>query len=267
MNLSNQDVQLGQQMFTSSATQQHPLGQRGYTPEGRTYRYCRAGASDLVAGNVIQGAATVAGALTLAVHTTSGGTTPGSTQIMVTCVSAISTGFYNEGFLIVASGSGQGGMYKIASFSGATGPNVSTGATGTFNLYAEDAIPSLTGMTIATSSKISLIPNPYMNVIQAPVTTLTGPVVGVATYVITATQYGWIQTWGPCAALSNDTAALGDPVVGVGSTAGRVEGWVSATAAATATFLGNLVKSPAIGYLMAAGVQGEWRPVFLTIAP
>lgn len=262
MNLSNQNLQLGQGMFVSSSTQVHPLGTRGYDQMGRAFRYARAGASDLVAGNVVQGAALVAGHLTLAVNTTSGGTSPGSTSIAVTCVSAVSTGFYNEGLLMVASGSGAGTSYMINQC-----PVVSTGATGAFTLYFEDQIPVLTNMTISTSSKISLVPNPYMNVIQAPVTTLTGPIAGVATYVITSTQYGWLQTWGPCAVLSNDTAAAFDPVIGVGSTAGRVEGWVSATSAATATFLGNLTRGPSIGSYMAIGVQGEWRPVFLTIAP
>jgi len=262
MNFSNQNLQLGQGMFVSSATQLHPLGTRGYDDMGRVYRYVRAGASDLVAGNVIQGAALVAGHLTLAVNTTSGGTSPGSTSIAVTCVSAVSTGFYNEGLLIVASGSGQGTTYKINQC-----PAVSTGATGAFTLYFEDAIPTLTNMTISTSSKISLVPNPYMNVIQAPVTTLTGPIVGVATYVITATQYGWLQTWGPCGVLSNDTGAAFSPVIGVGTTAGRAASVSNMTTGSTTTFLNNLLNSPIIGYNMIVGVQGEVRPIYLTICP
>lgn len=274
MNLSNQDVQIAQQMFTSSATQIHPLGTRGADDMGRIFRYCRAGAADLAMGQVVQGPATVAGHLTLTPHTTTGGTAPGSVNIMVTCVSAVSTGFYNEGFLMVASGSGAGGSFKINNFfslggsaTGQVGVSISTGATGQFVLYNEDAIPVMTNMTIATSSKISLIPNQYMNVIVAPVTTLTGPIVGVSTYPITATQFGWIQTWGPCPVLSNDTATLGGSVVGVATTTGRVEGAQGATAAATTTFLGNILKSPIIGFMMAVGVQGEWRPVFLTISP
>lgn len=273
MNLSNQDVQIGQQMFVSSATAIHALGQRGSDAMGRVYRYCRAGAVDLIAGTVIQGAALTTGHLTLTVHTTSGGTSPGSTSIMVTCVSAVSTGFLNDGLLMVASGSGQGGVYKISSFRciGTTGADlgvsVSAGGNGLFTLYPEDAIPILTNMTIATTSTISLIPNPYMNVIIAPAATLTGPIVGVAVYPITATQFGWIQTWGPCAVKHNDTSALGNSVVGVATSCGRVEGANGAASAATTTFLGNLLKSPIIGYNMFVGVQGEWRPVFLTISP
>ena len=47
MNLSNQDVQLGQAMFESSATQKHPLGTRGSDTFGRVWRYVKAGAVDL----------------------------------------------------------------------------------------------------------------------------------------------------------------------------------------------------------------------------
>lgn len=252
MNLSYHEIELGQQMFVSSATQQHPLGTRGYSQDGRAYAYCRAGAVDLVPGNVVQAAASIAGHLTLAVNTTSGGTTPGSTSISVTCVSAVSTGFYNEGYAIVASGSGQGYLFTIA-----TCPAVSTGATGAMILYGEDAIPSMTNATIATSSKISLVPNPYMNVIQLPVTTATNVAVGVAVYPITATQFGWIQTWGPAAVLSDDTTATGAPLNGVAGTAGRASGFTAA----------SLLSGQNIGNLIAAGVQGEWRPIFLKIRP
>lgn len=262
MNFSNQNVQLAQGMYISSATQQHPLGTRGYDDMGRAYAYCRAGASDLVAGFVMQGAAIPAGGLTLTVNTSSGGTTPGSTSIKVTCASAVSTGFYNEGLLIVASGSGQGTEYKINSHAA-----VSTGADGTFTLYFEDAMPVMTNMTISTSSTISLIPNPYMNVIKAPATTLTGPIAGVCKYPITTLQYGWVQTWGPSSVISNDTGAAFAPVVGVGTTSGRVQAVSNMTTGSTTTFLNNLLNSPVIGYYMAVGVQGEVRPVFLTIRP
>ncbi len=278
MNLSNQDVQIAQAMFVSSSTQQHPLGARGADDMGRIYRYCRAGAVDLVMGTFQQGVGIVAGHLTLTPHTNTGGTSPGSTSIFVTCVSAISTGLYNEGLLMVASGSGGGGSFKINSFgpafaSASTTPipfaqgSVPAGATAEFRLYPEDAIPTTTNMTIATSSKISIIPNEYMNVVVCPATTLTGPPVGLCVYPITATQFGWLQTWGPAAVLSNDTAAFGAGVVAAASTCGRAEGVQGAAAAATTTFLGNLLKSPVVGYLLAVGVQGEWRPMFLTISP
>lgn len=248
MNFSKQDLQLGQGNYVSSATQQHPLGERAYDAVGRVFRYCRAGASDLVAGNVVQAAATSAGHLTLAVHTTSGGTTIGSVAFAVTCASAVSTGFYREGFAMIATGAGQGYTYVIDNHAA-----VSTGATGAFTLHPEDAFI----VAITTTSKISLLPNLYMNVIQMPVTTATNVAIGVAHYVITATQYGWIQTWGPLAVLSDDTTAAGSPLNAVASVAGRASGFTAA----------SLLTGQTIGNLIAVGVAGEWRPMYLKISP
>ncbi len=58
---------------------------------------------------------------------------------------------------------------------------------------------------------------------QAPATTLTGAVVGVCVYPITAAQYGWIQTEGPAATLITGTPAVvisgGGGIGAVGSVA------------------------------------------------
>ncbi len=248
MNLSNQDVQLAQGMYVSSATQQHPLGTRGCDATGRVYRYCRAGAVDLAAGNVVQSAATVAGNLTMSVNATSSGLTVGDIQFTVTCSSAVSTGFYREGFAVIATGSGQGYIYYVNNH-----PSVSVGANGVFTLYPEDAFV----VAITTASKISLLPNLYQNVIVMPVTTATGVALGVSNYVITATQFGWIQTWGPCAVLSDDTTALGAMVNAVAGVCGRASGFTAA----------GLLTGQILGNLMAAGVAGEWRPVYLKVSP
>ena len=46
--------------FKYTSDQRHPLGFRVQTKDGRVFRYCQAGASDLVAGNVEQSAAPIA---------------------------------------------------------------------------------------------------------------------------------------------------------------------------------------------------------------
>lgn len=246
MNLSNQDVQLGQNMFEDSATQKHPLGTRGYTPDGRAYRYAKAGATT-IAGEVQQSPATVVGNLAKAVNTTSA-VSVGATTISVTMASAVAAGFYNEGYLVIASGAGQGGVYSVNSHA-----LVSTGATGAFRLYDEDALI----VAITTTSTVSLLPNKYAGVIQAPVSTATGRIAGVATYVITAGNFGWIQTWGPCAVKGDDTTAIGAPVNGIAGTAGRASGFTAA----------GLLTGQAIGNLMQAAVAAQWVMVDLTISP
>lgn len=260
MNLSNQDVQIAQGMFVSSASQQHPLGTRGCATDGRVYRYCKAGGADLVAGNVIQSPAVPAGQIAKAVNATSL-VALGANQVTVTCASSVAAGFYIDGYLIVASGAGAGLLYTITNH-----PAVSTGASGVFTLYDEDRLV----VAITTTSTVSLIPNKYAGVIRMPVTTATGVVVGIATYVITTLQFGWIQTWGPCAVLGGDTNALGTAVDGVSSTAGRVRGFITSSvvpaATTSQTVTGSATGQP-IGYLLQTNVDGTWVAVDLTISP
>jgi hypothetical protein len=95
-----------------------------------------------------------------------------------------------------------------------------------------------------------------MGVIQCP-TAKTGPVVGVAAYVIKASQFGWLQTWGPCSVLINGTPAVTAPVINGGTTAGSVDVWTTA-AQATASYLGEM---------MQVGVSTKNNFVFLKIRP
>lgn len=247
-NLSNQDVQLGQLMFVSSATQQHPLGTRGYTEDGRAFRYAKAGASDLVAGQLVQAPAVIAGHLALTVATSVGSTGIGSLAIGVTCVSAAAANLYAEGFLQISAGVGQGLNYRINNHA-----LVSTGATGTFNLYPEDAL----AVAIGTTSIVALIANKYNGVIQVPVTTPTNVVVGLAPYIIGSTQYGWIQTWGDAACLMAGAGTQGNPLVGASATAG---GAATATAA-------TLLISPVIGFLRQVSVDTKYNSIDLKISP
>lgn len=245
--LSSQDVCIGNNAFVSTAVGQYDLGTRGYTRDGRAFRYVLNGAAALVAGEVTQSPAFTVGNSALAVNTTSG-VSAGATIISVTCASTVAAGFYNDGYLMVASGAGQGLTYQIKSH-----PAVSTGATGAFTLYDEDALT----VAITTTSTISLAPSKYNGVVQMPVTTATGEVVGVACYPIAITQYGWIQTWGPCGVKGSDTTALGAPVTALATTAGRASGFTAAT----------LLTGQVIGNLMQASIAAQWVFVDLKIAP
>jgi hypothetical protein len=77
-------------------------------------------------------------------------------------------------------------------------------------------------VALTASSKVELTMNPYKGVIQHPVTTATGVTVGGAIWIIAATEYGWINTHGPGAALIAGTPAAGQPVTAVGAVAGAL---------------------------------------------
>lgn len=244
MNLSNQDVQLAQGMFTSSATQQHPLGSRGWTQDGRAYVYVKAGAADLVAGNVLQAPAPIAG--NLAQTPTAAGI--GATSVIITAITTtVVANQYAEGYLMGDTTPGNGLVNTIKDHLAATG-----GAALTLNLYPEDAVT----VAITTATRINLISNPYNGVIVCP-TTKTGAVVGVAAYVITTLQFGWVQTWGPASVLINGTPAVTAPIINSATTAGAVD--VLTTAAS--------VTSSYLGEMMQLGVSTKNNGAYLKIRP
>lgn len=233
----------GQDDFVSSSTQVHDLGTRIETDDGRVFRYALAGASDLVAGNVLQGPAIIALHLAntppaVAIGATSFTYTPGST--------AGGANIYAGGWLQVDTTPGNGYTYEVS------GHAAITSATA-FTLNLKDAIQ----VALTTSSRVGLIANPYRGVIQFPVTTATGIVAGVATYIITAAQYGWIQTWGMCSVLISGTPALGAGVMTPSATAG--------TAIVLTTT--NLVVAQTVGYMAQVGVDGKNNFVDLRIRP
>lgn len=247
-NVGFKDIGTAQLMYESSANQRHPLGTRGTTADGRVFRYCQAGASDLVAGNVIQSAAPIANHLANtppAVPITQMGQpnfftyTPGAT--------AGAASLYAEGYMQVDTTPGNGYTYTVQGH-----PAIGSSTAFTLTLLPDDPIQ----VALTTSSRVGLMHNPYKSVIQCP-TTLTGVVVGVAPYIITAAQYGWLQTWGTASVLINGTPAVGVLVMNGATTAGSVD-------VITTT---NLVTSNVVGRMRQVGVSTKLNFVELCIAP
>ena len=236
------DSFITQPAFVSSADPLHSLGQKATTSDGRKFRYVKAGASALVIGNMIQAPAQDAAHDELAVAAAAA---LGATQISVTTgASAVTANQYAGGWACVSTTPGIGQFLKIASH-----PAAGTTATLVLTLRAEDALL----VALTTSSKVTLVPNPYGSVIQSPVTTLTGAVVGAAIYTIAASEYGWIQSGGPAGVLIAGTPGVGLAVVVPGTAAGCVV--VDGAAAATQV----------VGSMMVTGVDGKVLPVMLTL--
>jgi hypothetical protein len=244
-NLSAHPVALSGPFYTSSASPLHAVGQKGVSDDGRTYRYVKAGAVDLVAGNVLQSPAIVANHLALTAPAVAAGATS------FTCTPGATLGTanqYADGFLSVDTTPGNGYTYGIshhAAFASATA----------FTLYLKKDDPIQVALT--TNSRIGLLANPYNGVIQMPVTTATGSLVGVASYIITAAQYGWIQTAGIASVLIAGTPALGAAVMAPGAAAGAAEVIVAA---------GTLIVAQFVGHMAQVGVSGKNNFVRLNIA-
>lgn len=231
--------------------QYHPLGTLAVAKDGCMYRYSTAGASALVVGNVIQGAAPIANhlAITAAAEAIGAGNqadpivfTPGAT--------GGAANLYAEGYLNISVTPGLGNRYRVSGHAAIT-------SSVAFNLYLDPDSQILVALT--TSSKYGLHHNPYKNVIQTP-TANTQAVVGVAVSVIpantTAQNYGWLQTKGPASVLINGTPTITAPVVNSGTTAGAADLWTTAAAAVTVT---------PIGFMLQVGVSGQANMVRLNI--
>ena len=241
-NFQNEASGFAMDSFSASSTQQHPLGTRATTKDGRSFRYAQVGAADTVAGSVYQSAAPIANHLAntppaVSVGATSFTYTPGNT--------AGAANLYAEGYLQVDTTPGNGYTYQVSGHGAIT-------ASTAFTLNLLDPIQ----VALTTSSRVGLVHNAYKNVIVNP-TTATAAVAGVAPAVIPTTQYGWLQTWGPCSTLINGTPGVGIGVVISATTAGAVD--VAAVAAE--------INVRIIGHMMQVGVSGKSNMVNLKICP
>jgi hypothetical protein len=207
------------------------VGQKFDTSDGRVLTFVQNGTVALVAGVAVQTAAEVTAfeKLSVPTPTTAVPATAGTYQVLVTNGSTVlNVNQFQQGYAVVAAGTGIGQTLKIASHSAAANAGVIT-------LNLEDPIQT----TLDNTSKISLIANPYIGVIINP-TTQTGAIVGVTLYPIAAStaatyngttgaltangvaQYGLIVTNGPTSCLIDTVTSVGYPLGASTNTAGAL---------------------------------------------
>jgi len=229
-----------QDIFTSSTVQQHILGEKAFSSDGRTFRYVKAGASALVPGNVLQSPAIVANHVNL---TPTALPSVGATTLTVTLgATAATANQYSGGYLVVEKGTlGVGQTLLISSHPAA-------GSSATLTLTLADPVAT----TITGTVTVSLVRNNYDGVIQAPVTTLTGTPVGVAVLAIPAASFGWICTGGV-------TGVLADGAITVGTVGCAVP---SAAAGAAKVMAATLFQ---IGTFCKTTIDTQVTPCYLTL--
>ena len=230
-----------QDTLSSSSDQLHDLGQLGQTSDGRKYRYCKA-VADTVSGDCYSSAPQDSQFEAMALQANAA---IGAIEISITIgTTTIAANDFDEGYLMVASGTGIGQSSKIVSHG--------TGTSGqTVVFVIEDALK--VALTTAGSSTLSVIKNPYDDVvIQA--TTPIAQTAGIASFIIPAGEFGWLQTGGPAACLWDASVTAVDTlgVAGSTTTAGAVR-----VAAAGSEVIGNSMQ--------VVSVSTEVGPVFLTI--
>ena len=187
---------------------------------GKIFRYALAGASNLVAGNLLQEMVEDTQFENMAVGTAGA---VGDTFIQVTNGTTTVTNAAYEGGQISVYTAGTVAIGDEYTIIGVSGTLTSGGA---MKVYTDKPLR----YAFTTSAKVTMKRPISSGVIQFPATTPTGIAVGVAQYAITAANYGWIQTHGPAAVLSDgSTFAVGSSVGTPSGTAGAVTVYAAAT--------------------------------------
>ncbi len=230
---------VAQGVYESKATALHNIGEYVQTNDGRGYRYSKAGGTALVVGKIQQAKAEdTSNEQELAITNA----TLGDLTIVTTSTVTLAADLLAGGFLIVSEGTlGVGETYKLK------GNTAASSAVTTFSLDEPVRV------TTTGSCKVDVKVNPYMSVIVAP-TTQTSCIVGAAQYAIPASEFGWLQTRGPCAILAQGTVVVGD-------------GLVPANTTTTGTVVSRADASleASIGYALHGCATTDYCLAFLTI--
>lgn len=200
-------------IFSSTTDQRLPLGARCEDIFGRTFRYCVTGAA-IAAGDAVQSAAQLTTSQDLVVIAGA----VGDKQITATHGAAIAAeNLFAGGMAIVDTTPGVGMSYPIKSHEA-----IASGGTATLVLADGWAVQVL----LSTTSRLSLYHNPFKNVIQMPVTTLTAPIAGVAIFALGSGEFGWLGYNGLFGTQvdSGTAAAVGTAVGGPSTAAGALTG-------------------------------------------
>jgi len=225
-------------IWTEHQYQQHKLGARGETEDGRIFRYAKASEA-ITIGYLAVAPSIDTATITMAVTATAA---IGDKSITFTHGATTSTANeYAEGYATISFGTGIGQTLKVASHLAFT-----SGGTGSV-VNLED--PLL--VALDTTSKLDLAHNPF-NGVQMTTSATTVPV-GVALHAFTANYFGWFQSRGVVGLFSDATIAAGYEFVADGSVSGGID--VTGTDAQQIK-LGNAIQ---------AGAQNYAHPVFIMI--
>lgn len=210
------------------------LGTVGLLPDGRIFRWARAGSSALNAGDVIQARVVdnsthAVGQLISTAGASGNSVASGGTTVPVLWATTIHTsGVYVDGYMTVETTPGSG-VYRVISdpSSAASGGNTR------IVLHEDDPLVD----ALTTVSRLGFHSNPYNAVIQNPATgtsAIVGVVPGVPGDSVAANAWFWAQTGGIAAVEYNTgTHAIvaGQAVVPDTSTAGVITGVIDTTPA------------------------------------
>lgn len=261
------------EVITPTEGKRADLGTRGYTMDGRVFRYARANTTKLIKGKLCQSRAEAApgegwgGATGSYLSTDSlvtiGATAyaAGSTNIYLcsTCDSAldVTSDYFADGWLYTGGATTEAGqLVKIAS-------NTTGSSSGTDDIVnVQFAAGHVFSDIVDTGTTVRMTLNEY-DLVEIQASPPTGLPVGVPCSDVTASYYFWMQTWGPCAVLTGNDTVVSE----VMTPSSQTDGAIDSASGTTGYAEGSHGKGP-VGYAMDVhGASGDWVLVFLTLAP
>ena len=198
--------------LSTSTTKLFPLGTK-LQNGNRTFRYARAANAGIAIGETVQAPAPVANNNDRAVAQIDGSNPAvGDSALAVTLGGAPALNFFEEGYVAIVDGTGQGQLLHIASNDASASPCTLT--------LLEEVVVALD----AADSKASVFPNQYAGLIKTPAAP-SSAVLGVAPVAVSANEYFWLQPSGPAAVVQAgaDQPAAGKIAVASDGTAGAAE--------------------------------------------
>jgi hypothetical protein len=234
----------------------------------RVFKYCHyTTAAAILAGKLVQGpsyADTMTGYATSVVLTAAGTTAgvvvpasngaAGTKVVWITPGGTVTADYFEGGYIFInyTSGNGLGQTRKIK-----THPAMVSGTPCPITLY--DAWT--TTITTLGTVTAACVQNHYRNVVVYPGTVTTGAILGATVVDIPAcsasltAQYFWVQSWGPCAILTD-----------VGTLTGGYYAAVSDdTAACCGPYESDAPLCTGIGVAITSGASGGYALINLTI--
>ena len=231
----------GAKIHETSSTQLFPIGSRTVTADGRVFRYAKDSGTGLAAGKLVGSDITAAereDTLTVAADA-------GSNYITYTAAGTVTANEYQNGFMCIVSGTGQGEMCGIKEHDAIT-------AAATGNIYLKETL--ITG--VDTTSDVILMRNMYASATLNP--DVIRKTLGVPTVPVTASNYFWVQTYGPALVLAGDS---------LGNLATERECFPATSTGEYVSTDGGVPGTERIGYHIfdsTDGVDTEYWPIFLT---
>lgn len=242
-------VTYGIDPWSNEQYQQLPHGAIGYDRFGNKYRYVgNNGTNAMILGNLQSRAAIDTNFVDMAVQAAAplitSGTAPfPNNKVAVTLGGTATTANqFAGGTAVVSVTPGIGQQFSIKSH------DVQSTTNGTCNFFFNENL----SVALTTSSKMTVLKNPYKDVIITP-TTWTGEPIGVALNTIPASYFGWVGSHGVFGVRSDATGsqAIGKAMAPSTTTAGDVTLWVTT--------------QHNIGCFLVAGVSTQVEPQWFNI--